>query len=178
MYVSSTAPIPQNSMSPLPPGRAARYTIRKQITELSVARAASNYACAAPVSSFSDFGFNFQMQVKRADDLLNRLNVGLTLPAAQAGSTSTGTSGAPKVVPLNPVDTRPTPKPNVKPVGSWDAPQWGDAATAFPPICTPGQSIITWMQQNPGWALGGLAAVLLGAGVIGTGVARRRRRAA
>ena len=177
MYVSSTAPIPQTSTSPLPAAKAARYTMRKQITELSVARAASSYACAAPVSSFSDFGLNFQYQVKRADDLLNRLNVGLSLPAAQAGSSSTGTSGAPKVVPLNPVNTTPTNKPDVKPAGSWDTPTWGDAATAWPGICSPGQTILGWMQANPGWALGGLAAVLLAGGVIGAGAKRRRRAA-
>ena len=178
MYVSSTAPIPQNSMSPLPPGKAIRYAQRKARVQVSVANAMAVYSCSAPVSSFKGFGLNFQWQVQRADNLLNQLNINLTLPSAQAGATPSGTSGAPSVVPLNPVNTQPKDKPAVPPVATWDAPTWGDAATAYPGICTPGKSILDWMQSNPGWALGGLAAVLLAGGVIGTGAAKRRRRAA
>ena len=178
MYVSSTAPIPQNSMSPVPPRKAYRYNLRKQVVGLAVARADSNYACAAPASSFQGFGLNFQYQVQRATDLLNRINSTMTAPQAQAGSSSTGTSGAPKVIPLNPVDTTPKPKPKIPPVGTWDTPAWGNAATAWPPICTPGQSLLNALQNNPGWALGGLVALLLAGGVIGVGSAKRRRREA
>ena len=176
MYVSSSMPIPQTSTSPLPAAKSARYNLRKQITELSVARAASNYACATPASAFSDFGRNFQQQVVRSVNLLNRLNVGITTQSAQAGASSTGTSGAPTVVPLNPVNTTPKAKPEPPAVGSWDAPAWGNAATAWTPICTPGQTLIAALQNNPGWALGGLVAILLAGGVIGTGVKRRRAR--
>ena len=177
MYVSSTAPIPQNSTSPLPAVQAARYNARKNRVMLAAYLAKQTYSCAAPVSSFQDFGTNFQYQVQRADDLLNRIGQNLSAVSAQAGATSQGTSGAPKVTPLNPVDITPKPKPQVTQPGPWDAPQWGDSATALPAICTPGQSFLEALQNNPGWALGGLVAVLLAGGVIGAGVKRRRRRA-
>jgi hypothetical protein len=175
MYVSSTDPIPQNSMSPLPPGPAADYDARKTRTLTAAALAAANYACSTPVSAFSGQGRNFQYQVMRAINLLNHINTGLTAPTAQRKVTSTGTGGAPKVIPLNPVDTNPKPKPVVPQQGPFDAPVWGDADIQWPGTCTPGASILQWVQQNPWWAVGGVAAVALASGLLGS---QGRRRAA
>lgn len=178
MYVSSTAPIPQNSTSPVPIDASNRYQARKARVLLAAANAAANYACATPVSAYSPFGLNFQFQVQRALDLLNHLNQGLTAPSAQSKATSTGTRNAPKVIPLNPVDTNPKPKPSVPSQGPFDAPVWGDYDGPWPGVCTPGTTILSWIQQNPWWALGGIAAVALASGAVGAGVRRRRRRAA
>lgn len=178
MYVSSTAPIPQNSTSPIPAGTSARYLTQKARVMTAAAQAAADYACSTPVSSYSRFGLNFQYQVQRAINLLNHLNQGLTAPTAQKAVTSTGTSDAPKVIPLNPVDTNPRAKQTVPQQGPFDAPRWGDYDGVWPGICTPGATILSWIQQNPWWAIGGVAAVALASGAVGAGVQRRRRRAA
>lgn len=177
MYVSSTAPIPQNSMSPIPPEVSARYNARKARVMTAAAKAAANYACSTPVSTFSPFGRNLQYQVQRDLNLLNHLNQGLTARTAQRGATATGTSNAPKVIPLNPVDTNPKPKAAVPQQGPFDAPVWGDYDGPWPGVCTPGTTILGWIQQNPWWAIGGIAAVALASGAVGAGIKRRRRAA-
>jgi len=179
VYVSSTAPIPLNSTSPMPSDIRARYNARKRCVYTAVENAASEYACGAPVSSFASLGFgdNFLYQVQRAANLLNQLaSQNLITPAiAQAGATPVSTSDAPQVTPLNPVNTNPVPKPKPPTQGPWDAPNWGNAATQWPGVCAPWQSILGWFQQNPLLAVGIGAAVLLSAGMMGTKAVKRRR---
>ncbi len=177
MYVSSTAPIPQNSMSPLNPNKVARSVYAKQRVALEVARAISEYNCAAPVSSFSGQGPNFQYQVSRAAQLLNQTGQAIANAAdAQRKSTATGTSSAPHVTPLNPVNTNPTAEPQVTQPGPWAVPNWGDAASAYPGICTPGTTLLDAMANHPWWTLGALAAIALAGGALGAGVKRYRGR--
>lgn len=178
MYVSSTAPVPQNSMSPVNPAKAARYNNRKMRVFEAVEFAASRYDCSAPPDAFPGLGVNFQYQVQRAAALLNQIGSPIsTATQAQAKSTATGTASAPKVSPLNPVNTNPATKQPVKQVGPWDAPAWGDYSTAYPPICTPGTDILDAIRSHPWIALGSLAALLLAGGVLtAAGVRRYRRR--
>ena len=179
MYVSSTAPIPQNSMSPMDPVKSARYNARKNRVFQSVMWAASRYACTSPMDSgsFQSFGPNLQYEVQRAQNLLNVVGSGLSpQQMTQASVSKTGTSNAPSVIPLNPVDTNPKPKATVKPLGPWDTPQWGDSSSQLTPLCTPGASLLQAMQDHPWWTVGALAAVALATGALGT-TARRRRAA-
>ena len=180
MYVPSTDPIPQNSMTPDGTLATQQSDVRKQRTFTSVMWAASRYACAGtiPPEAFPGFGLNFQYQVSRAASLLNSAMATIAKESqAQKSLSSSGTSGAPKVVPLNPVDTRPQPKPDIPQQGPFDTPMWGDYQGQFPGICTPGQSILNWIQSNPWWAIGGVAAVALASGAVGSGIRRRRRAA-
>lgn len=173
MIVSASAPLPHNSLDPPTAYQTALYNGRKNRIYAEVASAASRYACAAPIASFAGFGFNFQMQVQRAANLLT--SIGQTLNAAQAtgASQSTGTAGAPQIVPLNPVQLTPA-NPTPPRQGPFDTPEWGDYSGQWPSGCTPLTSFINALQAHPGWALGGLVAVAVAAGVIGTGAKRRR----
>lgn len=180
MYVSSAAPIPQNSMTPMSAAQSAWYNAHKMRIFREVAWAASRFACTSPVdsSSFSGFGLNFQYQVQRAAGLVNDAGSALSKAATAAASSSTTSGTAPQVIPLNPVQTNPAAPDNVPSLGPWDTPRWGNAATARPPSCAPaGQDLLAMIQMHPWWALGAAAAVLLAGGVLTTaGVKRYRRR--
>jgi hypothetical protein len=179
MYVSSSAPIPQNSMTPMSSAMRARYNGRKNRVFQSVLWAASRYACTSPVdsNSFQPFGLNLQYEVQRAQKLINA--AGNQLSSAQITQASVSTSGsghdAPKVIPLNPVDTNPEPRPDMKRLGPWDAPTWGDSSTVpLAPICTPGKTLMQAFQDHPWWAIGAFAAAGLAIGAFGVGASRRR----
>lgn len=184
MYVSSTDPVPLNCNGTDSFARLADSNARKQRVFNEVAIAASRYACAGtvPTDAFSGFSTNFLYQVQRAVNLLNNFNApGVTTGNSQGAQkiqqalTSTGTSGAPNVIPLNPVDTNPKPKQKVPNPGPFDTPQWGEYTGQWPVSCLPGGDLIQWLQQNPWLAIGGAAALLLAGGAIGTGAVRRRR---
>lgn len=178
MYVASDAPIPNTSTGPMNPEIRARYNARKNRVFSAVMWAASRYDCQGtiPVDAFPGAPANFLYQVQRDAALLNKLGWGnlLNSSTAQQAVSSTGTNVAPTVTPLNPVNTNPTAKQNVPQQGPFDTPPWGDAGTEWPGVCTPGSSFLNWLQQNPWLGLGALAAVALGAGVIGTKQRRRR----
>jgi len=178
MYVASTEPISQNSTTPGGTVALRNSDVRRNRTFAAVEVAASRYACAGtiPPEAFPGFSLNFQFQVSRAASLLNSAMATLANGTqAQASLSSSGTAGAPQVTPLNPVDTRPRPKPIIPQQGPFDAPLWGDYQGQWPGFCTPGQSILNWVQSNPWWAIGGVAAVALASGAVGAGVRRRRR---
>ena len=159
------------------PAQTARYNARKNRVFQAVEWAASRYDCTSPVdsNSFSGFGLNFQYQVQRAAGLLNSAGMALS-PAqiSQASVNTADTGNAPKVIPLNPVDTNPKPQSPMPTLGPWDTPSWGDAATILPASCTPLASLLQAMQDHPFWTLGALGALVLIAG--GTEVAVHRRR--
>lgn len=177
MIVSTTAPLPHNSLDPPSPARQMAFYARKQRTFSAVASAASRYNCSAPVASFPGLGLNFQMQVQRAINLLNSIGQPLTAAQSTGASRSTGTGGAPTVVPFNPVQL--TPNSQDPPAqGPFDAPDWGNYSGEWPVICSPLRSLLDSLQAHPGWALGGLAAVALAAGAFGSkrrNPGRRRR---
>jgi hypothetical protein len=180
MYVSSDAPLPQNSMSPMDPVRSAQYNQRKQTVWQSVLWAASRYACTSPVdsNSFANFGVNLQYEVARAQKLLNLAGSQMSpRQMTRASVTSSDPSDAPQVIPLNPVDTNPKPSPAKAQIGPWDAPAWGDASVALPGCNVQGGGLLQMLQSNPWWAVGGLAAAALAVGAFGVSSSRRRRAA-
>lgn len=173
MIVSTSAPLPHNSLDPPTPQMSAAYNARKNAVFSAVANAASRYDCSAPIASFAGLGFNFQMQVQRATNLLTSIGQTLTQAQATGSSQTTSNSNPPQVVPLNPVQLTPAPSQNPRQQGPFDTPEWGNYSGQWPSICTPLTSLINALQAHPGWALGGMVAVALAAGVIGTGKTRR-----
>lgn len=184
MYVSSSSPIPDISTEPLDPAEATAYNARKRRVFLAVANAASRYDCAPAVGSFMGWGLNFQNQVRRARALLNQVGTALssTVPAvgpmvviptvaeAQARITSSGPSSPPIVIPLAPVLTNPSP-PLSSPGANWDAPHWGNAATAAGTVPTPQ----TAAARHPWVTLGIAAALAMAAGILKGGGRRGSR---
>ena len=176
MYVSSTAPIPQHSMSPMNPATRARYNRRKQRIFLAVASAASRYDCASAPATFDGFGANFLYQVDRARALLNQVGTllssefpaGLITPlpagAVQKSITSTGTSGAPAVVSWSPATTNPAPADPAQPA-NFAGPHWGDAATQDAQVPVPA----TAAARHPWLTVGAIAALALAAGILNGG---------
>lgn len=191
MYVASAAPIEDISTAPVNPVLGARYNTRKQRVFLAVANAASRYDCAAAVGSFEGFASgpglqNFLNQVQRARNLLNQTGTALTsafpagpvigvpgVSAVQSSITSSGTSGAPVVVPLAPANTNPSPGPPQLPA-NFAAPQWGDAPTSAGQVPIP----LTAAARYPWVAVGVIAALALAAGILdgrgGAGLGGRR----
>lgn len=182
MYASSTDPVPLNVFGVDSYARLRESDARRNRTFQSVMWAASRYDCQGtiPVDAFPKFPLNLQYQVQRAANLLNKLGWGNLLNSSnvQRSVTSTGKSGAPKVSPLNPVDTNPRPKTEVPRQGPFDTPVWGDYQAAWPASCTPGTSLMNWLQSNPWIGLGALVAVMVGVGAVAESGVRRRRRAA
>lgn len=178
MYARASDPVPLNVQGTDPYAALSRSNVRRARMFTAVMWAASRYDCAGtiPTDAFRGFAVNFQNQVARAAGLLNKLASGNLLAGrdVQGKISSSGTAGAPRVIPLNPVDTNPRPKPSPRQPGPFDTPQWGDSQVEWPGICHPGGALLAWVQQHPVLSLGALGLVALAGGAAAQ--TRRRRR--
>jgi hypothetical protein len=140
MLISSTSPIPANTLTPIP--LSNRDELKRLALDAAVAKALSASFCSANPNSFALFGPNIVADVAQQLNYLNSIGQGIPVNIAAAatnGGTSTQASAggvSPIVVPLNPEYlTAPVFQRKRSPVQS--QPAWGDAAggPALSKIC-------------------------------------------
>jgi hypothetical protein len=106
MYVSSSAPLPQNSLMPPPAWQVAQSKADMAKINLQTARGLTSYECGLDPSSYGVFGPAVYGQVAQANTLLNIAGANTPQNLQQLADTTVEPymePNPPEVFPFNPV---------------------------------------------------------------------------
>jgi hypothetical protein len=165
MYVSSSAPLPQNSLMPPPAWQVAKSKGEVARLNFQVARALVAYECGLSPSGYAEFGPAVVGQVSQANNLLNI--AGQTPQSLQQMADATLStpvdSNPPQVIPFNPIQMLSPPlNPPVSNPLNLPGPMWNDSLASSGKPCN---AAADWISSHP-WLvllLGGIAAAGLAA---------------
>lgn len=174
MYVSASAPLPQNSLMAPPAWQVARSKAEVARLNLQVARSLIEYECGLNPGAYADFGPAVVGQVAQANQLVNL--AGQNPQSLQTMADSTISSGPdqnpPQVIPFNPIRLSAPPlnpkEPNPLNINS---PAWNDALASSMKACPTG--VQSWIAQHPGLTL--LIGAIAAAALAGASSGRRGR---
>jgi hypothetical protein len=188
MYVSSTAPLPQNSLMPPPAWQVNASKREMARLNWQVARALMSYECGLNPQGYAEFGPAVVGQVAQANNLLTVSGAAPTnLSSVLSGGPGTAQNlqqmadstistpvdtSPPQVIPFNPVQMMAPPlnPPQRNPL-NMSAPSWNDSWVSSQKPCN---TLQDWISQNPGTTL--LIGGALVAGLAAMSQKKRGRR--